>query len=84
MTKKGMRTFDSRAAVLSLQASAYDGGTALEVVLRHTVPSVRPDDVLAGLRQIGGLDAPGTPLVTRLEQGPYDAPSGVIGDPLTG
>jgi len=83
MTKKGMRSFDSRAAVLSLHAAAYDGGTALEVVLRHTVPSVRPDDVLAGLRQVGGLDAPGTPLVTRLEQGPYDAASGAIGDPLS-
>ena len=34
---------------------------------------------LAGI----ALDAPGTPLVTRLEQGPYDAVSGVIGDPLT-
>jgi len=84
MTKKGMRTFDSRAAVLALRATTYDGGAALEVVLRHTVPSVRPDDVLAGLREVGGLDAPGTPLVTRLEQGPYDAASGVIGDPLTG
>ncbi len=83
MTKKGMRSFDSRAAVLALHATAYDGGTALEVVLRHTVPSVRPDDVLAGLRQVGGLDAPGTPLVTRLEQGPYDAASGAIGDPLS-
>ena len=83
MTKKGMRTFDSREAVLALRATSYDEGTALEVVLRHTVPSVRPDDVLAGLRQVGGLDAPGTPLVTRLEQGPYDAASGAIGDPLS-
>jgi radical SAM-linked protein len=84
MTKKGLRSFDSRAAVLALSATIYDGGTALEVVLRHTVPSVRPDDVLAGLRQVGGLDAPETPLVTRLEQGPYDAASGEIGDPLSG
>ena len=84
MTKKGMRSFDSRAAVLALQATAYDGGTALEVVLRHTVPSVRPDDVLSGLRQTGGLDAPGTTLVTRLQQGPYDAATGTIGDPLSG
>ena len=83
MTKKGLRTFDTREAVLALSATSYDGGTALEVVLRHTVPSVRPDDVLAGLRQVGGLDAPGTPLVTRLEQGPYDAASGAIGDPLS-
>ncbi len=84
MTKKGMRTFDSRAAVLALGATPYDGGTALEVVLRHTEPAVRPDDVLTGLHRVGGLDAPGTTLVTRLEQGPYDAGSGTIGDPLTG
>ncbi len=83
MTKKGMRSFDSREAVLALTATPYDEGTALEVVLRHTVPSVRPDDVLSGLRQVGGLDAPGTPLVTRLEQGPFDAGSGTIGDPLS-
>ncbi len=84
MTKKGMRSFDSREAVLALRASSYDGGTALEVVLRHMVPSVRPDDVLTGLRRVGGLDVPGSPLVTRVEQGPYDAASGAIGDPLTG
>ena len=84
MTKKGIRTFDSRAAVLALSATPYDAGTALEVVLRHTEPAVRPDDVLSGLRHVGGLDAPGTPLLTRLEQGPYDAASGAIGDPLSG
>ncbi len=83
MTKKGMRTFDSREAVLALSATPYDEGTALEVVLRHTVPSVRPDDVLSGLRQVGGLHAPGAPLVTRLQQGPYDPASGAIGDPLS-
>jgi radical SAM-linked protein len=84
MTKKGVRTFDSREAVLALGATAYDAGTALEVVLRHTEPAVRPDDVVSGLRHVGGLDAPGTALLTRLEQGPYDAASGAIGDPLSG
>ena len=84
MTKKGLRTFDSRAAVLALGATTYDEGTALDVVLRHTEPAVRPDDVLSGLRRVGGLDAPGTTLVTRLQQGPYDAATGTIGDPLSG
>ncbi len=84
MTKKGLRSFDSREAVLALSATSYDAGTALEVVLRHTEPAVRPDDVLSGLRLVGGLDAPGTALLTRLEQGPYDAASGAIGDPLSG
>jgi radical SAM-linked protein len=88
MTKKGMRSFDSRAAVLDLAVtgsdSAYDGGARVTVVLRHTVPAVRPDDVIAGLRQVGGLDDPGAPLVTRLAQGPYDEATGAIGDPLSG
>jgi radical SAM-linked protein len=84
MTKKGLRAFDSRAAVLDLGVSAYDAGARLEVLLRHTVPAVRPDDVLAGLRRVGGLEVTGPPLVTRLEQGPYDEAAGAIGDPLSG
>jgi len=84
MTKKGLRSFDSRAAVLALEVTAYDAGSRLTVVLRHTVPAVRPDDVLAGLRDVGGLDETGAPLVTRLQQGPLDEASQAIGDPLSG
>lgn len=83
MTKKGLRSFDTRAAVIALDVAAYDAGARLTVVLRHTVPAVRPDDVLAGLRQVGGLEEPGAPLVTRLEQGPLDEATGTIGDPLS-
>lgn len=84
MTKKGLRTFDTRSAVLALEVTAYDGGSRLEVVLRHTVPAVRPDDVLSGLRDVGGLPGAGAPLVTRLQQGPLDEATGAIGDPLFG
>jgi radical SAM-linked protein len=88
MTKKGLRTFDTRAAVLALEVAAYDGdgggGTRLSILLRHTVPAVRPDDVVAGLREVGGLADVEAPLVTRLEQGPLDAATGLIGDPLSG
>ena len=84
MTKKGLRTFDSRAAVLALEVAAYDEGSRLVAVLRHTVPAVRPDDVLAGLRAAGGLEEPGAPLVTRLQQGPLEEATGEIGDPLSG
>jgi radical SAM-linked protein len=83
MTKKGLRTFDTRAAVLALTAASYGEGTRLEVLLRHTVPAVRPDDVLTGLRQVGALEVSGTPLMTRVEQGPYDEASGTVGDPLS-
>jgi radical SAM-linked protein len=91
MTKKGLRTFDSRAAVLALAVTPYDGpeggsggsaGARVEVVLRHAEPAVRPDDVLAGLRRVGGLEMASAPLVTRLSQGPYDTATGAIGDPL--
>jgi radical SAM-linked protein len=87
MTKKGLRTFDSRAAVLSLVATPYDGGVRLEAVLRHAEPAVRPDDVLSGLASVGGLVLAGPPLVTRLSQGPLVGsaqPAEMIGDPLTG
>ena len=82
MTKKGLRDFDSRAAVLSLVASPADEGARLDLVLRHLEPAVRPDDVLSGLTAVGGIDLAGVPLLTRLAQGPFDPATGQIGDPL--
>ncbi|GAA3807551.1 TIGR03936 family radical SAM-associated protein [Nocardioides panacisoli] len=81
MTKKGLRTFDCRAAVLSLEV-AVDQSAELDLVLRHTVPAVRPDDVLSGIAQVSGLAVPAHPLLTRLGQGPLDEDTGVLGDPL--
>ena len=82
MTKKGLRDFDSRAAVLSLAASEAEGGALLDLVLRHLEPAVRPDDVLTGLASVGGLVVHGVPMLTRQAQGPYDEETGEIGDPL--
>lgn len=96
MTKKGPRDFDSRAAVFSLTvASAHrppDGagviegaaaeGAALELVLHHQEPAVRPDDVVTALGVVAGLTVPVAPLFTRLAQGPLDPATGEIGDPL--
>lgn len=84
MTKKGLRTFDCRAAVLSLSATASGEGTRLDLVLRHAEPAVRPDDVLAGLTSVAGLRADGAPLLTRLAQGPLDEATASVGDPLIG
>jgi len=81
MTKKGLREFDCRAAVVRLAAGPRDGGARLDLVLRHGVPSVRPDDVLSGLRSVAGLDAGRAPLLTRVAQGPL-ADDGTVGDPL--
>ena len=82
MTKKGLRDFDSRAAVLSLEVSADGEGAVLDVLLRHLEPAVRPDDVLSGLVSVGGAELVGVPLLTRLAQGPLDEATGEIGDPL--
>lgn len=85
MTKKGMREFDARAAVVSLRALERDGGSRLELVLRHGTPAVRPDDVVSGLASLGllvGPEAGGLALLTRLRQGPFDEATGAIGDPL--
>ncbi len=86
MTKKGLRSFDCRGAVVSLtsqQVAGSEGECAiLEVVLRHGTPSVRPDDVLAGLRATAGLEVSAAPLYERLAQGPLDARTGTVGDPL--
>jgi radical SAM-linked protein len=86
MSKRGMRTFDARADVVALEARAGEGSDVpcaiLKVVIRHDTPSVRPDDVLAGLRSRGGLQVEQTPVATRSAQGPLDQKTGMVGDPL--
>lgn len=83
MTKKGLRSFDCRGAVVSLDVSEDEGCAILDTVLRHATPAVRPDDVLAGLREVAGLDAGSAVLLQRLAQGPLDMETGIVGDPLT-
>jgi radical SAM-linked protein len=84
MTKKGLRTFDCRQAVVHLGALPGSDGTGsrLDLTLRHTEPAVRPDDVLAGLTAVSGVRPAGPPLLTRLRQGPLDDVTGEVGDPL--
>jgi radical SAM-linked protein len=94
MTKKGLRSFDARAAIASitvLEEGAGEPGDSrpvaepcaiLDVVLRHGSPSVRPDDVLAALHQASGLRVTAA-LQQRLAQGPWDEENGTVGDPLT-
>ncbi len=86
-TKSGRTTVDVRAALV--QATVDDCGTdegscaILQMVVWHGTPSVRPDDVLAGLRDVAGLIPPVPPVATRLDQGPLDAQTGTVVDPLT-
>jgi radical SAM-linked protein len=69
----------------SRPAPQGDGGACaiLHLVVRHTTPAVRPDDVLAGLRSHAQLAPPSSPRVTRLAQGPLDEEDGSVADPLT-
>jgi radical SAM-linked protein len=79
LTKNGVRSFDARQAVLMLAVS--DG--RLELVIRHTEPLVRPDDVLAGLALVEPRFLPSEmPVVLRLEHGTLDVATNVIRDPL--
>jgi radical SAM-linked protein len=91
-TKSGIRTFDARAAVVSLEAVAASDVRAdgpsdnacaiLRLVVRHVTPAVRPDDVLSGLRAVADLAPPVPAAVTRLAQGPFDEETGTVTDPL--
>ncbi|MCW2913992.1 MAG: Radical SAM-linked protein [Actinomycetia bacterium] len=96
LTKKGRRRFDARSAVSAFELDrrvgdmpmarlGHDTGppyVILRIVVRHLTPAVRPDDVLAGLRQVADLAPPSPPLVTRLAQGPLNAETGELADPL--
>ena len=68
MTKNGERRFDARAAIISLSAS----GDEVAVVLRHTEPLVRPDDLVRALGEVapGLLADTEPPRANRITQGP--------------
>ena len=95
--KTGPRTFDVRSAVVRMEAASSDtvshavphvvpsGSTScaiLRVVVRHTTPVVRPDDILTALRAVADLEPPTPPLVTRLAQGPLQDATARVADPL--
>ncbi len=95
--KTGPRTFDVRSAVVRIGAASSDtvshavphvvpSGSAscaiLRVVVRHTTPVVRPDDILTALRAVADLEPLTPPLVTRLAQGPLQDATARVADPL--
>ena len=88
LTNKGIRRMDARSAVVTLDVqgagedsvvspSGTGGETALRMVVRHTVPAVRPDDVLTALREVSDVVPSAPPLMTRLAQGSLGE-SGVV------
>ena len=93
MAKSGMRTFDVRGPVVSMTVlgdslvadhTPVTGAQCaiLRMVVRHTTPAVRPDDILTALRAVAGLEPPAPPLVTRLAQGPLHRATATVADPL--
>ena len=96
MTKSGPRTFDVRGSIMSARVLAPEDAlidvvathvvgadcAILRMVVRHTTPAVRPDDILTALREIADLQPPRPPLVTRLAQGPLDTATARVTDPL--
>ncbi|MFF8727382.1 TIGR03936 family radical SAM-associated protein [Streptomyces sp. NPDC015171] len=88
-TKNGVRTFDARSAVVSLETHGSPADrpsdqpcAILRLVVRHVTPAVRPDDVLSGLRVVADLAPPVPVAVTRLAQGLFDEETGTVTDPL--
>jgi radical SAM-linked protein len=79
LTSKGTRRVDARAAVVTIEtgrsaAAGGDTGNAkLRMVVRHVIPAVRPDDILAALNRLAALTPSSPPLVTRLAQGALSA-----------
>jgi radical SAM-linked protein len=83
MTKSGLRTFDARTAVIRANVESGADCVILQVVVRHGVPAVRPDDVLAALKKVADFAQEIPPRVTRLAQGPLLEDGWSVGDPFT-
>jgi radical SAM-linked protein len=82
LMKSGMRTLDIRPALVAGQVvGASVLGAVLELTVANVTPTVRPDEVLAALREVGGLTASDPARATRLAQGPL-GDDGSVGDPL--
>lgn len=93
VTKSGRREIDARAAVVTLELTtdssewsvsetSAEPCAILHLVVRHTTPSVRPDDVLTALRVVADLAPSSPPQMTRFAQGPLDASTRRVTDPL--
>lgn len=81
-TKDGRRPVDARSAVLSARLVDGPAGCAIiHLVARQTTPAVRPDDILAALRAVAGLELSSPPKAVRLAQGELGE-EGEIVDPL--
>lgn len=79
MMKQGPRELDVRAALVWIEGPAADGGSRIVTTVRHTVPTIRPEEIWTALRAVTGVDLP-RPVSTRLRQGPL-GDDGTVHDP---
>ena len=95
LMKSGPRIFDARGDVLKMELMSAPQAlqtndependeicAILQVVVRHGTPAVRPDDVLAALTKVAGLELMNPPRITRLAQGPLCEDGWSVADPL--
>mgnify|MGYP000097155653 CR=1 FL=1 len=80
--KNGPRELDVKAALLVATVGERPGYAILRLVVRHTTPAIRPDDVLTALSNSFQFVPPRPPRATRLAQGPWDTASERVADPL--
>jgi radical SAM-linked protein len=82
LTDKGVRRLDARTAVLEmtvlettelemteLETAVPEGCAILRMVVLHTAPAVRPEDIVTALREQDGIVLSSPPMITRLAQG---------------
>jgi radical SAM-linked protein len=77
LTDKGVRRLDARAAVVEIDVADPDAAAPgredcaiLRMVVLHTAPAVRPEDIVTALRGQEGIVPSSPPMTTRLAQGP--------------
>lgn len=88
VTKKGERHINVSAAVISLSVDrvsvqhSSSPCAIITVVVRHTTPVVRPDDIVTVLCQAACLAPERHIIATRLAQGQLDDAQCIVADPL--
>lgn len=79
MMKQGPRELDVRAALVGIETAQH--GARVEVTVRHTIPTIRPEEVWTAMRAVTGADLP-RPVSTRLRQGPLTEDGAVLDPPV--
>ncbi|KRE38399.1 radical SAM protein [Janibacter sp. Soil728] len=83
MFKKGLKSYDARGPVeRAVTGVSEDGCAILTMVVRHTTPAVRPDDVLSAIAAATSFAPPQSPKATRLAQGIWSSETESVADPL--